>query len=197
MRAGQKFHPRLPSSRRMRRKSVGQSDRSRQRLEPRPLGSRPSVPMGSSLEISTSLCTPRQRIEAVVKSMLCFTGDILICILSGILLSRRSMPGELTAWLLQRSGHRVYTKQIPTRLKALRMNVKISRRHKLCALLWAGDANKFVCSHMLKDDIEGVEGIDLAEEYYEGVVLVIDEMAAKGGRRLGALLNALAAKDND
>jgi hypothetical protein len=50
---------------------------------------------------------------------------------------------------------------------------------------------------MLKDDIEGVEGVDLAEEYYEGAVLVIDEMAAKGGRRLGALLNALAAKDND
>jgi hypothetical protein len=65
-----------------------------------------------------------------------------------------------------------------------------------CALLWAGDANKFVCSHVLKDDIEGVEGIDLAE-YYEGAVLVIDEMAAKGGRRLGTLLNALAAKDND
>ena len=65
-----------------------------------------------------------------------------------------------------------------------------------CALLWAGDANKFVCSHVLKDDIEGVEGIDLAE-YYEGAVLVIDEMTAKGGRRLGALLNALAAKDND
>jgi hypothetical protein len=66
-----------------------------------------------------------------------------------------------------------------------------------CALLWAGDANKFVCSHVLKDDIEGVEGVDLAEEYYEGAVLVIDEMAAKGGRRSGALLNALATKDND
>jgi hypothetical protein len=48
---------------------------------------------------------------------------------------------------------------------------------------------------VLKDDIEGVEGIDLAEEYYKGAVPVIDEMVAKGGRRLGALLNALAAQD--
>jgi hypothetical protein len=64
-----------------------------------------------------------------------------------------------------------------------------------CALLWAGEANTFVCSYVLKDDVEGVEGIDLAEEYYEGAVPVIDEMIAKGGRRLGAWLNALAAED--
>ena len=63
-----------------------------------------------------------------------------------------------------------------------------------CALLWAGDANKFVCEYVLKDDIEGVEGIDLSGKYYEGAVPVIDEMIAKGGRRLGAWLNALAAQ---
>jgi hypothetical protein len=63
-----------------------------------------------------------------------------------------------------------------------------------CALLWAGDANKFVCEYVLKDDVEGVEGIDLAGEYYEGAVPVIDEMIAKAGRRLGAWLNALAAQ---
>ena len=61
-----------------------------------------------------------------------------------------------------------------------------------CALLWAGDANKFVCEYVLKDDVEGVEGIDLAGGYYEGAVPIIDEMIAKGGRRLGAWLNALA-----
>lgn len=63
-----------------------------------------------------------------------------------------------------------------------------------CALLWAGDANKFVCEYVLKDDVEGVEGIDLAGEYYEGAVPVIDEMITKAGRRLGAWLNALAAQ---
>ena len=61
-----------------------------------------------------------------------------------------------------------------------------------CALLWAGDANKFVCEYVLKDDVEGVKGMDLAGEYYEGAVPVVDEMIAKGGRRLGAWLNALA-----
>lgn len=47
---------------------------------------------------------------------------------------------------------------------------------------------------MLKDDVEGVEGIDLAE-YYEGAIPVINEMIAKGGRGLRAWLNALAAQE--
>ena len=66
-----------------------------------------------------------------------------------------------------------------------------------CALLWAGDANKFVCEYVLKDDVEGVEGVDLAGEYYEGAVPVIDQMIAKAGRRLGAWLNALAAESGE
>ena len=65
-----------------------------------------------------------------------------------------------------------------------------------CALLWAGDANKFVCSHVLKDDIEGVEGIDLAEEYYEGAVPVIDEMVLREGGDW-ALCSMQDAKDNN
>jgi hypothetical protein len=59
-----------------------------------------------------------------------------------------------------------------------------------CALQWAGDANKWVCQYVLKDDIEGLKG-DLSGEYYEGAVPVIDEMVAKGGRRLGAWLNRM------
>jgi hypothetical protein len=66
-----------------------------------------------------------------------------------------------------------------------------------CALLWAGDANRFVCQYVLKDDVEGVEGVDLAGEYYEGAVPVIDQMIAKAGRRLGAWLNALAAESGE
>jgi hypothetical protein len=64
-----------------------------------------------------------------------------------------------------------------------------------CALLWAGDANKFVCTYVLKDDVDGVEGVDLSGDYYDGAVPVIDEMIAKAGRRLGAWLNALAAQE--
>lgn len=57
-----------------------------------------------------------------------------------------------------------------------------------CALEWASDANKWVCEYVLKDDIEGLEG-DLGGKYYDGAVPIIDEMVAKGGRRLGAWLN--------
>jgi hypothetical protein len=64
-----------------------------------------------------------------------------------------------------------------------------------CALLWAGDANRFVCTYVLKDDVEGVQGVDLSGDYYTGAVPVIDEMIFKAGRRLGAWLNALAAQE--
>lgn len=59
-----------------------------------------------------------------------------------------------------------------------------------CALAWAADANKWVCEYVLKDDIEGLQG-DLGGEYYDGAVPIIDEMVAKGGRRLGAWLNRM------
>ena len=60
-----------------------------------------------------------------------------------------------------------------------------------CALQWAGEANKWVCKYVLKDDIEGLGG-DLGGEYFDGAVPIIDEMVAKGGRRLGAWLNRIA-----
>jgi hypothetical protein len=59
-----------------------------------------------------------------------------------------------------------------------------------CALLWASDANRWVCQYVLKDDIDGLEG-DLGGEYYDGAVPIIDEMVATGGRRLGAWLNKM------
>lgn len=59
-----------------------------------------------------------------------------------------------------------------------------------CALQWAGDANKWVCQYVLKDDIDGLQG-DLGGEYYDGAVPIIDEMVGKGGRRLGAWLNRM------
>jgi S1/P1 Nuclease len=62
-----------------------------------------------------------------------------------------------------------------------------------CALEWAGEANKWVCEYVLKDDVDGVQGIDLAGDYYDGAVPVIDEMIRKGGRRLGVWIDRLAA----
>jgi hypothetical protein len=104
------------------------------------------------------------------------------------------MPGESMAWLLQGIWAQSLYEANLDAAESLTDECQDLAEAQTCALLWAGEANKFVCSHVLKDDIEGVEGIDPAEKYYEGAVPVIDEIP-KRGRRLGALLNALAARD--
>jgi hypothetical protein len=58
-----------------------------------------------------------------------------------------------------------------------------------CALEWAGEANAYVCSYVLARDVHGQ---DLAGEYYDGAVSIIDEMVYKAGRRLAAWINAIA-----
>jgi hypothetical protein len=63
-----------------------------------------------------------------------------------------------------------------------------------CALSWAGEANKWVCSFVLKDDVAGVEGQDLSQDYYDGAVPVVEDLIGKAGRRLAAWINALAAQ---
>ncbi len=54
-----------------------------------------------------------------------------------------------------------------------------------CALEWATEANTYVCSYVLKDDVVGVEGKNLAGEYYDGAVPIIDHLVGKAGLRLG------------
>ena len=68
-------------------------------------------------------------------------------------------------------------------------------RSQHCSMLWAGDANKFVCTYILKDDVEGVLGKNLAAEYYDGAVPIIEEMVGKAGRRLGAWINAMVSDE--
>lgn len=63
-----------------------------------------------------------------------------------------------------------------------------------CALSWAGEANQWVCKYVLKDDVEGVEGKDLSEDYYDGAVPIVEDLVGKAGRRLAAWINALAAQ---
>lgn len=62
-----------------------------------------------------------------------------------------------------------------------------------CALAWANEANSYICSYVLKDDVEGVEGRNLATDYYEGAVPIVDYLIGKAGVRLAGWLNALAA----
>ena len=58
-----------------------------------------------------------------------------------------------------------------------------------CALEWAGEANKYVCDYVMKDGFR--EG-DLNGTYYDGAVLIIDELVGKAGRRLAAWVNQIA-----
>ena len=59
-----------------------------------------------------------------------------------------------------------------------------------CALEWAQDANTLNCQYVLQSDETGQE---LDGTYYTGAVPYIELQIAKGGYRLGAWLNALAA----
>ena len=74
-----------------------------------------------------------------------------------------------------------------------------------CALKWAGEANAFICSYVLKDgknlgpdrgdddcQWEWHGPADVSKEYYVGAVPIVTDQVAKAGWRLAAWVNALA-----
>lgn len=61
-----------------------------------------------------------------------------------------------------------------------------------CALEWASEANQYVCSYVLKDDVDGLPD-DLSGEYYEGATEIIDRQVQRAGRRLAAWINSMAS----
>ena len=63
------------------------------------------------------------------------------------------------------------------------------------AMTWATDANKFVCSAVLKGGESAVEKGDLGGAYYEANIPIFTEQIAKGGYRLAAWLNLIATGD--
>ena len=67
------------------------------------------------------------------------------------------------------------------------VNIKTA---ETCALQWAQDANALNCAYVLKKNETGVE---LDGSYYTGAVPYLEMQIAKGGYRLGAYLNNLAA----
>ena len=48
------------------------------------------------------------------------------------------------------------------------------------ALAWANDANNYVCSTVLPNGIDAVEGKELSGEYYDNAIPVIELLIAKG-----------------
>ncbi|KAK6518946.1 hypothetical protein TWF281_003637 [Arthrobotrys megalospora] len=59
-----------------------------------------------------------------------------------------------------------------------------------CALVWAGGANKYICSYVLKDEVDGQE---LGGDYADGAVPIIEKSIAMAGYRLAGWLNMLVA----
>ncbi|KAF3916108.1 hypothetical protein AA313_de0200526 [Arthrobotrys entomopaga] len=65
-----------------------------------------------------------------------------------------------------------------------------------CPKVWAADSNSFVCTTVLPDGVDAVEGVDLSTEYYRKAAPVVRQQLAKGGYRLGSWLNSIAAAVN-
>ena len=59
------------------------------------------------------------------------------------------------------------------------------------AMVWARDANAKVCTTVVPDGQEGVEGKELEGEYYDAAIPVIQAQIAKAGYRLAAWLDLI------
>ena len=52
-----------------------------------------------------------------------------------------------------------------------------------------------MCDYVLKDDVDGVQRGDLADDYYEDAARIVNLMIRKGGRRLAAWVNMMADEE--
>lgn len=59
------------------------------------------------------------------------------------------------------------------------------------ATKWAQESNKLVCSYVLEDGPERVNGTEIGGKYYEGSVDIVSMQITKGGIRLAAWLNMI------
>ena len=62
------------------------------------------------------------------------------------------------------------------------------------AMLWATDANKFVCSVVMPDNVTTLESGDLYPDYYNSAISTVELQIAKAGYRLAKWLDAIADK---
>lgn len=67
---------------------------------------------------------------------------------------------------------------------------------KASAMIWARDANAYVCTVVMPDGALPLESGDLYPGYYDGAIDTVELQIAKGGYRLAAWLDALAAGSN-
>ncbi|KAK3717286.1 hypothetical protein LTR37_005995 [Vermiconidia calcicola] len=64
------------------------------------------------------------------------------------------------------------------------------------ALLWAQDANRYVCSTVMPDGQSPLTSEDLYPDYYDSAIDTVELQVAKAGYRLAAWLDAIAQKHN-
>jgi hypothetical protein len=62
-----------------------------------------------------------------------------------------------------------------------------------CSLAWGREANKWICSYVLKPGVDWLESNDLSLEYYLGAAPIVEQQIGKAGARLGGWLAAMAA----
>jgi hypothetical protein len=60
------------------------------------------------------------------------------------------------------------------------------------ALLWASEANSWVCQYILVNGTNSLANKELSGHYYEGAVPIVEELITKSARRLALWTNALA-----
>jgi hypothetical protein len=82
--------------------------------------------------------------------------------------------------------HGQYKKESRTWLKGLDAKDAIDS-----SLVWARDANKYVCSTVLPNGPDAVFGKELSGAYYETAIPVVTKQIAKAGYRLAAWLDAI------
>jgi hypothetical protein len=51
------------------------------------------------------------------------------------------------------------------------------------AMVWASDANSFVCSTVMPNGVSAVESVDLGGAYYTAAIPIVEEQIAKAGYR--------------
>jgi hypothetical protein len=61
------------------------------------------------------------------------------------------------------------------------------------SMVWASDANAYVCSTVMPNGLTAVETVDLSGAYTTAALPIIKLQFAKAGYRLAAWLNACAA----
>ncbi|RPA85611.1 phospholipase C/P1 nuclease [Ascobolus immersus RN42] len=66
-----------------------------------------------------------------------------------------------------------------------------AKKARDCAMEWANDANTFVCSQVFAayPNPRDIKGEELGGKYYENATMVVEELIARAGWRLGVYLN--------